>query len=41
MVHCSTITSSNMSKEGCFLGLGFADGTSKIINLRYLDVEAT
>ena len=39
-IHKAPITASAMSSEGLYLGVGACDGSCKIINLRYLDVEA-
>ena len=39
-VHHTAISASCISKEGMFLGLGGSDGASKIVNLRYMEVDS-
>ena len=39
-IHNAPITASCLSKEGIFMGIGGCDGASKVVNLRYLDIES-
>jgi WD40 repeat protein len=39
-LHSTAISASCMSKEGMFLGAGGCDGASKIVSLRYFEIDS-